>query len=102
MVQFEAGASSPIAMRTAIAPDNRTAAGPAPKAQPIACRWIALVAACLLPAAFATYTNHFQNDFHFDDSHVVHTNPFIRSVSIVAKESPICLSLSVFPFRFIM
>lgn len=35
----------------------------------------------LLPlAALAAYANHFQNDFHFDDSHAVVNNPFIRDL----------------------
>ena len=40
---------------------------------PIAC------GAALL-ATVATYANHFHNDFHFDDSHAILNNIFIRSV----------------------
>ena len=42
-------------------------------AYPIAC------GAALL-AAIATYANHFHNDFHFDDSHAILNNIFVRSV----------------------
>jgi hypothetical protein len=39
---------------------------------------IACTAAALLTVA--TYANHFRNDFHFDDSHAIQNNAFIRSV----------------------
>jgi hypothetical protein len=39
---------------------------------------IACAIALLLVAA--TYANHFHNDFHFDDSHTIQNNAFIRSV----------------------
>jgi tetratricopeptide (TPR) repeat protein len=35
----------------------------------------------LLTAVSVTYSNHFQNPFHFDDSHAVVDNPYIRSLS---------------------
>ena len=41
-------------------------------------RAAALAAAVVL--AVATYANHFHNDFHFDDSHAVVNNAYIRSV----------------------
>jgi hypothetical protein len=36
-------------------------------------RWIALLWTILLIGLFATHSNHFQNSFHFDDSHTVQT-----------------------------
>ncbi|NNU33457.1 hypothetical protein HK413_03480 [Mucilaginibacter sp. S1162] len=27
-----------------------------------------------------TYSNHFQNDFHFDDSHTIQNNVYIRNI----------------------
>jgi tetratricopeptide (TPR) repeat protein len=37
----------------------------------------------LLLAIAATYSNHFQNDFHFDDFHSIVQNPYIRSIKNV-------------------
>jgi tetratricopeptide (TPR) repeat protein len=34
----------------------------------------------LLAAVTAVYSNHFQNEFHFDDFHTVTQNPYIRSL----------------------
>ncbi len=45
-------------------------------------------AACgvvLLGAVFAAYSNHFHNDFHFDDSHTVQENPFIRDLHNIPR-----------------
>ena len=42
-------------------------------AYPIACAAAILV-------TVAAYANHFRNDFHFDDSHTIQNNAFIRSV----------------------
>jgi tetratricopeptide (TPR) repeat protein len=42
-------------------------------------RHILLLVAVLL-AVVAVYANHFQNGFHFDDSHTVVDNPYIRSL----------------------
>ena len=40
----------------------------------------------LLPLiALAAYANHFQNDFHFDDSHAIVDNPFIREIRNVPR-----------------
>ena len=47
---------------------------------PISRRWTALAAAALLAVVVVTYSNHFENGFHFDDSHAVETNPYIRSL----------------------
>jgi protein O-mannosyl-transferase len=49
--------------------------------QPIPRYWLALSGACLLLAVLAAYANHFQNGFHFDDTHSVVTNPYIRSLA---------------------
>ena len=44
-----------------------------------------LIGVLLLLAALAAYANHFQNDFHFDDSHAVVNNPFIRDLRNVPR-----------------
>ena len=44
---------------------------------------IACVAALLV--TLATYANHFHNDFHFDDSHTVQNNGFIRSLRNIPR-----------------
>ncbi len=36
---------------------------------------------CSIILIFATYSNHFYNEFHFDDSHVVQNNLYIRNLS---------------------
>ena len=45
-------------------------------------RPLVFVAACLgaLALVFAAYSNHFNNAFHFDDSHVIVDNLYIRSL----------------------
>ena len=35
----------------------------------------------VLAAVLLAYSNHFNNDFHFDDSHAVVNNPYIRDLS---------------------
>jgi len=40
-----------------------------------------LAISLLLAAVLLTYSNHFHNAFHFDDSHTVLDNPYIRSLS---------------------
>src|SRR5215471_9980743 len=42
---------------------------------------------CLTPilAALAVYGNHFQNGFHFDDSHTIVDNVFIRDLRNVPR-----------------
>jgi len=39
----------------------------------------------LLAGVLLVYSNHFQNSFHFDDSHTVTDNPYIRSLSNIPK-----------------
>src|ERR1700735_371015 len=41
---------------------------------------IRVAALLLLVAVTLAYSNHFQNDFHFDDFHTVNNNPYIRSL----------------------
>lgn len=47
-------------------------------AYPIAC-------GLALLATLATYANHFRNDFHFDDSHTIQNNAFIRSLDNIPR-----------------
>src|SRR2546426_1006874 len=37
--------------------------------------------ALLLSVVSLTYLNHFRNSFHFDDSHTVENNPYIRTIA---------------------
>jgi len=46
--------------------------------------FLTLVGLAIL-AVFAAYSNHFHNDFHFDDSHAVVTNVYIRDLHNVGK-----------------
>ncbi len=43
-------------------------------------RLISLLAALLAIAVVAVYANHFQNGFHFDDSHTIVNNIFIKDI----------------------
>ncbi len=45
-------------------------------------RWLGLA---LLGAVAVVYSNHFQNTFHFDDSHAVESNAAIRSLANVPR-----------------
>src|SRR5260370_16731348 len=56
--------------------------------QPVSGYWIGVALACLLLAVLATYSNHFQNGFHFDNSHSVVTNPYIRSLTNIPPPFP--------------
>ena len=38
-----------------------------------------------LVALIATYSNHFRNEFHFDDSHAIQNNLYIRSVRNISR-----------------
>jgi tetratricopeptide (TPR) repeat protein len=40
---------------------------------------LAVLAVCL------TYSNHFHNDFHFDDSHTIYNNMYIREISNIPR-----------------
>lgn len=46
-------------------------------------RWIILVVLALF--FLGAYSNHFQNTFHFDDSHTIQTNIYIRDISNADK-----------------
>ncbi|MCC6691563.1 MAG: tetratricopeptide repeat protein [Bacteroidia bacterium] len=39
-----------------------------------------ILAAVALIAVCVTYSNHFHNDFHFDDSHTIYNNMYIRDI----------------------
>lgn len=41
---------------------------------------IILILALLIAAVFITYSNHFNNGFHFDDSHTIANNLYIRDI----------------------
>jgi tetratricopeptide (TPR) repeat protein len=45
----------------------------------------AVFPALLVLATLAAYSNHFQNDFHFDDFHTVVNNPFIRDLRNIPR-----------------
>jgi tetratricopeptide (TPR) repeat protein len=64
---------------------NKSSDDTLPQLQPIPRYWVALAATCLLLAVLAAYSNHFQNGFHFDDSHSVETNPYIRSLANIPR-----------------
>src|ERR1700729_3675329 len=46
----------------------------------MAYKGIRVAALLLLLVVALAYSNHFQNDFHFDDFHTVNNNPYIRSL----------------------
>jgi protein O-mannosyl-transferase len=46
----------------------------------MASKGIRVAALLLLLVVALAYSNHFQNDFHFDDFHTVNNNPYIRSL----------------------
>lgn len=64
-------------------------------------KWVrsrpALQVALLLALVCATYGNHFQNSFHFDDSHTVVDNPSIRSLANVPRFFSDATTFSVLP-----
>lgn len=45
--------------------------------------WFTVLAAAAVAAAFAAYSNHFHNSFHFDDYNVIANNVYLRSLSNV-------------------
>lgn len=51
----------------------------------------------ILLAVCAAYANHFQNGFHFDDSHTVIDNPAIRSLSNLPRFFTDTVTFSVLP-----
>lgn len=50
-----------------------------------------------LVGIFVTYSNHFHNDFHFDDFHTINDNPNIRHLSNFTKFFTDARTLSVLP-----
>lgn len=56
-----------------------------------------LLPAAILLAVCAAYANHFQNSFHFDDSHTVVDNPYIRSLRNVPRFFTDATTFSVLP-----
>src|ERR1017187_5464472 len=51
----------------------------APRKQPVD-RTFVIFACIAIAAVFGTYSNHFHNDFHFDDSHTIYNNMYIRDI----------------------
>ena len=60
------------------------------------CRWFLLPLAVAL-AVCAAYSNHFHNAFHFDDSHTIVQNPYIRGLSNVPRFFTDANTFSVLP-----
>lgn len=56
-----------------------------------------LLLAAILLAVCAAYANHFQNGFHFDDSHTVTDNPWIRSLHNIPRFFTDTATFSVLP-----
>src|SRR6185437_8158792 len=56
-----------------------------------------LCLALLLCAVGAAYSNHFQNSFHFDDSHTITDNPSIRSLGNIPRFFTDTTTFSVLP-----
>ena len=44
-----------------------------------------LFSGLLLLAILITYSNHWHNSFHFDDSHTIQTNVYIRDIHNIPK-----------------
>jgi tetratricopeptide (TPR) repeat protein len=72
-------------MRGAASSVSKSRDAGSPTGKPVPRYWIGLAWACLLLAVLATYSNHFQNGFHFDDTHAVETNPYIRSLANIPR-----------------
>ena len=45
----------------------------------------------------AAYANHFQNGFHFDDSHAILDNPFVRDLGHLPRYFSDATTFSVLP-----
>ncbi len=54
----------------------------------------------LMLALLATYANHFQNAFHFDDFHTITQNPAIRSLANVPRFFTDARTFSVLPTHY--
>ncbi len=57
-------------------------------------RLAALAVAALVVMAYA---NHFQNGFHFDDSHAIVDNPFVRDIANVPRFFSDATTFSILP-----
>ena len=57
----------------------------------------ALLLLAILVAVCATYANHFQNGFHFDDFHTVTDNPYIRDLRNIPRFFRDTTTFSVLP-----
>ena len=57
-------------------------------------RLAALAVAALVVMAYA---NHFQNGFHFDDSHAIVDNPFVRDIANVPRYFSDATTFSILP-----
>ncbi|MFP5230242.1 MAG: tetratricopeptide repeat protein [Acidobacteriota bacterium] len=53
--------------------------------------------ACIFVAVLCAYANHFHNGFHFDDSHTVVDNPYIRSLRYLPRFFTDTTTFSVLP-----
>lgn len=53
--------------------------------------------AVLLSAILLAYSNHWQNDFHFDDSHTVQNNLFVRNIQNIPLFFKDCNTFSSIP-----
>lgn len=59
-------------------------------------RWFTAVAAVAILLA-AAYSNHFHNGFHFDDSHAIEDNTYVRSLSHIPRYFRDATTFSVLP-----
>jgi hypothetical protein len=62
-------------------------------------RGLARAALVLLVLLAIAYSNHFQNGFHFDDSHAIVDNVFVRSVRYVPRYFTDATTFSVLPLN---
>jgi Tfp pilus assembly protein PilF len=79
------GQARPIASGPGVAGQEPGAGGQEPAAGPPAAYRQAACLAVLLLAVLAAYTNHFQNDFHYDDFHSITGNAFIQDLRNVPR-----------------
>lgn len=56
-----------------------------------------LLPAVIFLAVCAAYANHFQNSFHFDDSHTIVQNPYVRSLHNLPRFFTDATTFSVLP-----
>ena len=58
---------------------------------------VALLAAVIFAAIFGTYSNHFYNEFHFDDAHTIIDNGYIRNLGNIPLFFKDCTTSSAMP-----